>query len=180
MLFRSPIKLVSTGEKIGDLEPFYPDRMASRILGMGDVLSLIEKAEQAFDQQKTVELAQKIKKDAFTLDDFLDQLEQMKNMGSMQDILKMIPGGNQLSNVSVDEKALSHTQAIIQSMTKAERANPDILNASRRKRIAKGCGLTVQDVNRLMNQYANMRKMMKQFSGGKMKKGRFGRLPFGF
>ena len=175
-----PIKLVSTGEKIGDLEPFYPDRMASRILGMGDVLSLIEKAEQAFDQQKSMELAQKIKKDAFTLDDFLDQLEQMKNMGSMQDILKMIPGGNQLSNVTIDEKALSHTQAIIQSMTRAERANPDILNASRRKRIAKGCGLTVQDVNRLMNQYANMRKMMKQFSGGKLKKGRFGRMPFGF
>lgn len=175
----SPIKFSGTGEKIEDIEVFYPDRMASRILGMGDVLTLIEKAEKTFDEKKALELTKKIKSDAFTLNDFLEQMEQMKSMGSMQDILAMVPGANKLGNISIDEKEMEHTKAIILSMTVSERENPDILNASRRKRIAKGCGLEVQDVNRLINQFNTTRKMMKQFSGGKLKKGRFPNLPFG-
>ena len=179
-----PIKFAGTGEKLTDLEPFHPDRMASRILGMGDMLTLIEKAEAAFDQKKAAELEKKMRTDSFTLDDFLDQMEQMKDMGSMEDILKMIPGmGGKLSGVEIDEKEMGRTKAIIQAMTPKERANPDILNASRRKRIARGSGTTIQDVNRLMNQFDASRKMMKQMTGGMFKKGkkkRPGGFPFKF
>lgn len=177
-----PIKLCGTGEKLTDVEVFHPDRMASRILGMGDVLSLIEKAQTAFDEKKSVELTQKIKTDSFTLDDFLEQMDQLKNMGSMQDILAMIPGANtgKLGNIQIDEKAMAHTRAIICSMTKAERANPGLLNASRRKRIAQGSGTSVQEVNRLMNQFEQSRKLMKQFSGSRFKRGRRGGFPFNF
>ena len=181
-----PIKFAGTGEKLTDLEPFHPDRMASRILGMGDMLTLIEKAEQAFDQKKAAELEKKMRTDTFTLDDFLDQMEQMKDMGSMEDILKMIPGmGGKLSGLQIDEKAMGRTKAIIQAMTPKERANPDILNASRRRRIARGSGTTIQDVNKLMNQFEASRKMMKQMTGGMFKKGKKGKIkrggfPFGF
>jgi signal recognition particle subunit SRP54 len=181
-----PIKFAGTGEKLTDLEPFHPDRMASRILGMGDMLTLIEKAEAAFDQKKAAELEKKMRTDTFTLDDFLDQMEQMKDMGSMEDILKMIPGmGGKLNGLQIDEKAMGRTKAIIQAMTPKERANPDILNASRRKRIARGSGTTIQDVNKLMNQFEASRKMMKQMTGGMFKRGKKGKIkrggfPFGF
>ena len=181
-----PIKFAGTGEKLTDLEPFHPDRMASRILGMGDMLTLIEKAEQAFDQKKAAELEKKMRTDTFTLDDFLDQMEQMKDMGSMEDILKMIPGvGGKLNGLQIDEKAMGRTKAIIQAMTPKERSNPDILNASRRRRIARGSGTTIQDVNKLMSQFEASRKMMKQMTGGMFKKGRKGKkmrggFPFGF
>ena len=176
-----PIKFCGTGEKLTDIEPFHPDRMANRILGMGDVLTLIEKAQDAFDEKKAVELASKLKTDSFTLDDFLDQMEQMQSMGSMQDILKMIPGmsAQQAVSVQIDEKQIGRTKAIIRSMTRAERANPDLLNASRRKRIARGSGTSVQEVNRLMNQFSASRQMMKQLSGRGKKRGR-GKFPFGF
>ena len=173
-----PIKFVGTGEKLDNIEPFYPDRMASRILGMGDVLTLIEKAETAFEEKKALELQNKITKNQLTLEDFLDQLEQLKNMGDMGDILKMLPGGNKLSGLSVDEKQLARTEAIVKSMTIAERRNPGILNASRRKRIAAGSGTKIQDVNRLLNQFEQMKKMLKQFSGKKGRRGRFPRMPF--
>ena len=177
-----PIKFAGTGEKLTDLEAFHPDRMASRILGMGDMLTLIEKAEAAFDQKKAAELEKKMRTDAFTLDDFLDQMEQMKDMGSMEDILKMIPGmGGKLNGLEIDEKAMGRTKAIIQAMTPKERANPDILNASRRRRIARGSGTAIQDVNKLMNQFEASRKMMKQMTGGfKKGKKRRGGFPFGF
>lgn len=173
-----PIKFSGIGEKLTDIEPFYPNRMASRILGMGDVLSLIEKAQANFDEKQAEDLAKKMAQNRFTLDDFLDQMQQMKNMGSMQDLLAMLPGGNKLSNVQIDEKSLARTEAIMLSMTKDERENPDIINGSRRKRIAKGCGMQIQDVNRLLNQFDQTKKMMKQFSG-LGKKGKKGlRLPF--
>lgn len=179
-----PIKFCGTGEKLTDIEPFYPDRMASRILGMGDMLTLIEKAQEAFDEKKAIELAQKIKTNEFTLDDFADQMEQMQNMGSMESILGMMPGvdASKLGNVEIDEKQLKKTLAIVKSMTPAERAKPEILNASRRRRIAAGSGNTVQEVNRLLNQFEASRKLMKQLSGGKLGKGRKGkmRFPFGF
>ena len=180
-----PIKFSGTGEKLTDIEPFHPDRMASRILGMGDVLTLIEKAQTAFDEKKAMELEAKLRKDEFTLEDYLEQFEQMKNMGSMQDILGMIPGidAGKLGNVQIDEKQMARTQAIIRSMTPQERRRPDILNASRRKRIARGSGTTIQEVNRLLNQYEASRKMMKQLTnmgkGGRFKKGKK-RFPFGF
>lgn len=176
-----PIKFAGTGEKLTDIEPFHPDRMASRILGMGDMLSLIEKAQNAFDVKKAQELEEKLRKDTFTLDDFLEQFAQIKNMGSMEDILGMMPGVNKakLSGLTVDEKQIARMEAIIKSMTPEERRDPDILNASRRKRIAKGSGNTIQDVNRLLNQYESTRKLMKQFSGGKMKKGKM-KFPFSF
>ena len=180
-----PIKFSGTGEKLTDNEPFHPDRMASRILGMGDVLTLIEKAQTAFDEKKAVELEAKLRKDEFTLEDYLDQFEQMKNMGSMQDILGMIPGmdASKLGNVEIDEKQMARTQAIIRAMTPQERRRPDILNASRRKRIARGSGTSIQEVNRLLNQYEASRKMMKQLTnmgkGGRFKKGKK-RFPFGF
>lgn len=180
-----PIKFCGTGEKLTDIEPFHPDRMASRILGMGDVLTLIEKAQTAFDEKKAMELESKIRSDEFTLDDYLDQFEQMKGMGSMQDILGMLPGmdASKLGNVEIDEKQMARTQAIIRSMTKQERKKPDILNASRRKRIARGSGTSIQEVNRLLNQFEASRKMMKQLTGAGGKKGfKRGRkgFPFGF
>ena len=169
-----PIKFSGTGEKLTDIEIFHPDRMASRILGMGDMLSLIEKAEQAFDEKKANELAQKLRKDEFTLDDFLDQFQQVKNMGSLEDLVGMIPGLNasKLKGAQVDTKAIGRTEAIIRSMTPAERNKPDLLNASRKRRIAKGSGTSVQEVNRLLNQFEQTRQMMKQFTGGKFRKGK--------
>ena len=175
-----PIKFVGTGEKLTDLEPFHPDRMASRILGMGDVLTLIEKAEEQFDQKKAEETMRKMRTAEFNLNDFLEQLEQMRGM-DMNEMLAMMPGGNKLSGMTVDEKQMAHTRAIIQSMTRKERENPGVLNASRRKRIAAGSGTSVQEVNRLMNQFEQMKKMMKMLTGGgkKRKRGFFpGNLPF--
>lgn len=177
-----PIKFIGLGEKLDDLEPFYPDRMSSRILGMGDVLSLIEKAEQNFDAKKAKELENKIRTQQFTFDDFLDQLEQVQQMGSISQILEMIPGagGKQLKNLDVDEKELTYVKAIIQSMTKEERNNPSIINGSRRKRIAAGSGTSVQKVNKLLKQFEQTRKMMKQFSdmGKSTKKGGRFKMPF--
>jgi len=179
-----PIKFAAMGEKLTDLEPFHPDRMASRILGMGDVLSLIEKAQENFDAKKAKELESKIRTQQFTFEDFLDQLQQVKSMGPLNQLLEMIPGaGKQLKNIDVDEKELVHIQAIIQSMTRAERKDPSIINGSRRKRIAAGSGTSVQQVNRLLKQFEQTRKMMKQFAdmeksmkkGGKMKFPFFGR-----
>ena len=175
-----PIKFCGTGEKLADIEPFYPDRMASRILGMGDVMTLIEKAQTAFDEKKALELTNKLRTNDFTLDDFMEQMEQMKKMGSMQDILAMMPGAAKLGNVELDEKQTERTLAIIRSMTPKERRKPELINASRRRRIAAGSGNTVQDVNRLLNQFEATRKMIRQFSGGKVKKGRRGFNPFGF
>ncbi|QTL98461.1 signal recognition particle protein [Iocasia frigidifontis] len=174
-----PIKFVGMGEKLDALEVFHPDRMASRILGMGDVLSLIEKAEASIDAEKAMELEEKLKQNEFTLEDFLDQMEQVRNMGPLDQILGMIPGlsgAGQLKNLQVDEKQLDHITAIINSMTPEERRKPDKINGSRRKRIAGGSGTSIQDVNRLLKQFKQTKKMMKQFSGGakKMK----GRLPF--
>lgn len=164
-----PIKFTGLGEKLNDLEPFYPDRMASRILGMGDVLSLIEKAQAAFDEKKAMELEKKMRTQQFTLDDFLEQMQQLKKMGPLNQVLGMIPGldSKALKGMDFDEKQMARTLAIIQSMTAQERANPNILNASRRVRIAKGSGMTVTDVNRLLKQFEDMKKMMKQFQGGK-------------
>ena len=174
-----PIKFVGVGEKMEDLEPFYPDRMAGRILGMGDVLSLIEKAEQAIDEKKAMEQLEKMKSQQFDLNDFLENLQQLKGMGSMQDILKMLPGGNKPAGMEVDESQFKRTEAIICSMTMQERQTPGILNGSRRKRIARGSGTSVQDVNRLLNQFEQMKKMMKMFGGkkGKRRGGMMG-LPF--
>lgn len=177
-----PIKYIGVGEKLTDLEPFHPDRLASRILGMGDVLSLIEKAQASFDENKLKNLEKKIKTQDFNLEDFLDQLEQMKNMGPLSSILEMMPGMNnkQLKNLSVDEKELVHIEAIIQSMTAEERKNPSIIKGSRRKRIAKGSGTSVQAVNKLLKQFQQTKKMMKQMSGmekGLKKGGKF-KLPF--
>ncbi len=165
-----PIKFVGMGEKLEDIEPFHPDRMASRILGMGDVLSLIEKAEKAFDAKQAEQLEEKLKTNKFTLQDFYDQMVQMKSMGSMQDILAQLPGGGNLKNVQLDEKAMAHTEAIILSMTPKERENPGIIGASRKKRIAAGAGLKVEDVNRLLKSFDQMRSMIKQFSGPGMGK----------
>ncbi|NLX64879.1 MAG: signal recognition particle protein [Clostridiaceae bacterium] len=167
-----PIKFAGLGEKLNDLEPFYPDRMASRILGMGDVLSLIEKAQAAFDEKQAIELERKMRTATFTLDDFLEQMQQLKKMGPLNQILGMLPGFNAkaLKGIELDEKQFARTVAIIQSMTKQERNNPSILNASRRLRIAKGSGTTVTDVNRLLKQFEDMKKLMKQFSGGNAKK----------
>ena len=180
-----PIKYVGMGEKLEDLEPFHPERVASRILGMGDVLSLIEKAEQAFDEKQVIELEKKMRSNEFNLQDFLAQMQQMKKMGPLKDILKMIPGMNQLSldDTQIDDKSLSHVEAIILSMTPKERNNPDILNGSRKKRIAAGSGRSIQEVNRMLKQFEEMKKMMKQFSNmgsGKSKGGKRGRfqLPF--
>ena len=185
-----PIKFIGTGEKLDQIEPFHPGRMASRILGMGDVLTLIEKAEAAFDAKKAAELEQKLKSNKFTLADFYDQLVQLKGMGSLQDIAGMMPGMNMgaLKNATVDEKALSRTEAIIQSMTPYERENPSVLNHSRKRRIAAGAGVKVEEINRLLKQFDMMNQMMKQFSGPgaskKMKRmgkmGGFPGMPGGF
>ena len=160
-----PIKFAGMGEKLEDIEPFHPDRMASRILGMGDMLSLIEKAEKAFDAKKAEELEERMKSNKFTLQDFYDQMVQLKSMGSMQDILAQLPGGAGLKNVQMDEKAMAHTEAIILSMTPKERENPNIIGASRKKRIAAGAGLKVEDVNRLLKSFDQMKSMMKQLTG---------------
>ena len=162
-----PIKFVGTGEKLDQIEPFHPSRMASRILGMGDVLTLIEKAEAAMDQKKAQELEQRLRKNKFTLQDFYDQLVQLKSMGSITDILGMMPGMNAgaLKNVQVDEKALSRTEAIILSMTPYERENPSVINHSRKQRIAAGAGVQVQQINALLKQFEDMQKLMRQFTG---------------
>lgn len=174
---QKPIKFVTNGEKIEDLETFYPERMASRILGMGDVLSLIEKAQESFDSSKAKEMEQRFKKQLFTLDDFLTQMEQIQNLGPIEKLLEMIPGANtkQLKNVKIDEKELTYLKAIIQSMTKKERNDPTIINGSRRKRIASGSGTTVQRVNKLLKQFGETKKMMKKMgSMGKLMKKRGG------
>ena len=160
-----PIKFAGVGEKMTELEPFRPERMASRILGMGDVMTLIEKASQAFDQEQAKAMEQKLRESSFTLEDFLTQFEQMKNMGSMQDILAMLPGGNKLSAEDIDEKQMARTEAIIRSMTPKERLSPEIIGASRKRRIAAGSGTRVQDVNRLLKQFDSMRQLVKQLSG---------------
>ncbi len=175
-----PIKLVGMGEKLDALETFYPERMASRILGMGDILSLVEKAQESFDEKKAREIEQKIRKQEFTLEDFLEQMQQMKSMGPLQDILGMIPGmGKQLKGMEsqIDEKELLHIEAIIKSMTLEERRNPTILNGSRKKRIASGSGAKVQEVNRLVKQFEESRKLMKQFADMGGKKGKRGGIP---
>lgn len=177
-----PIKYACIGEKLTDIEEFYPDRMASRILGMGDVLSLIEKAQENFDEEKAKKLESKMKNQSFDLEDFLDQLEQIQNMGPIGDLLGMMPGMNKkaLQGVEVNDKDLSRTKAIIQSMTGKERQNPDIINGSRKKRIAKGSGVHVSEVNRLLKQFEQSKKMMKQFGqmDKKMKKGGGFKFPF--
>jgi len=172
-----PIKFVAMGEKIDALEPFHPERMASRILGMGDMLTLIEKAQANIDAEKAAELERKMRNAEFTFEDFLEQMEQVRKMGPLDQILEMLPGMNQLKgmkNFKVDEKQMARVEAIVKSMTKEEKRKPEILNASRRKRIAAGSGTSIQDVNRLIKQFEDMRKMMKQFStmmGGKGAKG---------
>lgn len=177
-----PIKFVGMGEKLNDLEPFYPDRMASRILGMGDVLSLIEKAQENFDEKAAKEMEKKLRTQTFTFDDFLEQIQQMKSMGPLKQIIGMLPGANLkgLGDIDIGEKDIAKVEAIIKSMTKKERINPDIINGSRRRRIAEGSGTTVQDVNKLLKQFEQMKKMMKQFtdmSGKGMKKLPF-KMPF--
>lgn len=177
-----PIKFVGMGEKLDTIEPFYPDRMASRILGMGDVLTLIEKAQSAYDEKKAIELEKKMRESRFTLDDYLEQFEQVKKMGSMEQLLGMMPGvkPGQLKDVKIDEREIERTKAIILSMTKAEREKPDIINASRKKRIAAGSGTSVEAVNRLLKQFEQTNKLMKQLTGGKMKGfgKKFGKMPF--
>ena len=178
-----PVKFAGMGEKLSELEVFYPERMASRILGMGDVLTLIDKAQEAFDEQQTKELEQKLLKNKFDLEDFLQQLRQMKNMGPLSQIVGMIPGvdAKALKNTNIDDNQLGRTEAIILSMTPKERQNPSIINASRKQRIANGCGMRVQEVNALLKQFDQMQKMIKQFTSNKnmkrqMKK--MGRFPF--
>lgn len=178
---QKPIKFVCMGEKLDQIEPFHPDRMASRILGMGDVLSLIEKAQASLDAKKAIELEKKLRSQQFTFEDFLEQLQQMKNLGPLDQILEMIPGigSKQLKNLKVDEKELVKIEAIIQSMTKEERQNPSIIDGSRRKRIAKGSGTSIQDVNRLLKQFKETKKMLKKMGEMEkaMKKGKF-KIPF--
>lgn len=170
-----PIKYVGMGEKMEDLEPFYPDRMASRILGMGDVLSLIEKAQQAYDENQAKELEKKLRTLDFNLEDFFNQLQQIKKMGPLKDLLKMMPGVGgkvNIDDLNIDDNATKHIEAIIQSMTKKERQNPDILNGSRKRRIAKGSGTSIQEINKLLKQFEEMKKMMKMMNG--MAKGKKG------
>ena len=175
-----PIKFIGTGEKLDMIEPFHPERMASRILGMGDVLSLIEKAEQSYDEKQAAVLERKMREATFDLNDFLDQFKQLKKMGSIEHLIGMIPGvpSKELQNANIDEKQINRVEAIILSMTPSERETPSIISASRKRRIALGCGQKVEDVNRLLKQFEQMQKVMKQFSQGgkKMKKGKF-RLP---
>ncbi len=175
MVTQKPIKMVGTGEKVSELEVFYPDRLASRILGMGDVLSLIEKAEEAFDRKQAEKLERKLRKEAFTLEDFRDQLLQIKKLGPISQIMSMLPGVNSsmMKNLNVDDKALVRIEAIINSMTPGERANHSIINGSRRKRIAKGSGTTVEEVNRLLKQFVQAQKMIKQVANMDPKKMRF-------
>lgn len=172
---KKPIKFASVGEKLSDLEPFYPDRIASRILGMGDVLSIIDKAEEAYEEEEAIELEKKIKKNEFTLDDYLDQMKKIRKMGSFKQILAMLPGiPKEIRDVEIDEKQLLRIDAIITSMTKEERRNPKILNASRRQRIAKGSGNKVQDINRFITQFEQMQKMMKSMMSGN---GKYPKIP---
>ena len=176
-----PIKFIGTGEKLDNIESFHPERMASRILGMGDVLSLIEKAQETFDEKKAMELEKKMRESTFTLEDFLEQFKQMRSMGSMDQLLGMLPGvkAGSLKDVQIDEKKIDRMQAIILSMTPREREKPDIINSARKKRIAAGSGNTVEDVNRLLKQFDQTCKLMKQFtSGGKGKFGKKFKLPF--
>ena len=175
-----PILYIGMGEKLSDLEQFYPDRMASRILGMGDVESLIEKATAAIDEEKAKEMTQKLRKNGFDYNDFLDSLEQMDKLGGMQEMLSMLPGmGSQLKNVQIDDNAAAHPKAIILSMTPEERANPDIMSVSRKRRIAAGAGVDISEVNRFVKQFEQSKKMMKQFAGMKGGKRRRGmRFPF--
>lgn len=179
----TPIKFVGLGEKLDALEAFHPERMASRILGMGDVLTLIEKAQANVDEEKAKELEQKMRTATFTLDDFLDQLGQVRNLGPLDELLKMMPGANKmkgLNNLQIDEKQIAHVEAIIRSMTMAEKERPEIMNSNRKRRIAKGSGRTVPEVNRLLKQFEDMKKMMKQMTGMQQKgkkKGGF-KLPF--
>ena len=172
-----PIKFVGMGEKLDAIEPFHPDRMASRILGMGDVLTLIEKAEQAYDEKKAAELEQKLRQSTFTLDDYLDQFKQLKDMGNLDQLMGMVPGvkPGALKDAKIDEKALARTEAIILSMTPAERNKPELLNASRKKRIAAGSGTSVEEVNKLLKQFDQIKTLMKQFAGGG-KRGKFGKM----
>ncbi len=170
-----PVKLVGMGEKLDALEVFHPDRMASRILGMGDILTLVEKAQDSFDQKQAREMERKIRQQEFTLDDFLQQMQQVRSLGPLEDLLGMIPGmGKHAKSMQgeIDEKELSHVEAIIKSMTPAERQNPNILNGSRKKRVARGSGTKVQDVNRLVKQFEDARKLMKQFTDMAGKKGK--------
>ena len=170
-----PIKFIGVGEKLDQIEPFHPDRMARRILGMGDVLTLIDKAQEQFDEKKAAELEEKIRQQIFTLDDYLDQMAQLKKMGGLEQIAGMLPGMNAgaLKDVKFDEKMLVHQEAIIKSMTKKEREHPEMLNASRKLRVAKGSGTSVEEVNKLLKQYEQIKKMMKQFSDmGRTKQGR--------
>ncbi len=172
-----PIKFIGVGEKIDALEPFYPDRIASRILGMGDVLSLIEKAEKSFDEKKAIELERKMRENEFTLEDYLEQFAQVRNMGSLDQLMGMLPGMNKaaMKDVKIDEKQLDRTEAIIRSMTPSERENPDIINPSRKRRIAAGSGVGVDEVNRLLKQFDQTKKLMKQFTSAKKgKRGMFG------
>ena len=163
-----PIKFVGTGEKLDMIEPFHPDRMASRILGMGDMLSFIEKAQATYDEKQAAKLEEKLKKNRFTLQDYYEQLQQIRGMGDLSQLAGMMPGGlgKQLQGATIDDKALAHTEAIILSMTPLERENPQILGASRKRRIAAGSGNNVSDVNLLLKQFEQMQQMMKQFSGG--------------
>jgi len=165
-----PIKFSGIGEKLEDIEAFHPDRMANRILGMGDMLTLIEKAEKAYDAKKAAEMEQKLKTNKFTLQDFYDQMVQMKSMGSMEEILAQMPGGANMKGLKIDEKQMAHTEAIILSMTPKEREKPEIIGASRKKRIAAGAGVRVEDVNRLLKSFEQMRKLIKQLSGPGMGK----------
>lgn len=166
-----PIKFTGVGEKIGDIEPFYPDRIASRILGMGDVLSLIEKAQEAVSEEQAKELEKKFRENSFTFDDYLSQLESIKKMGNLKDVLGMIPGiGSKIKNLDIDERQLAVNKAIIQSMTPQERRNPEIIKASRRQRIANGSGTSIQQVNMLLKQFEQSKEMFKQMKGGKFKR----------
>ena len=180
-----PILFVGMGEKLSDLEQFHPDRMASRILGMGDVLTLIEKAEAEIDQDKAKEMEKKFRKAEFDFNDFLDQLAQMKKMGGIQSILSMLPGMGLPADLNIDDDVFKSTEAIIYSMTREERGNPAIINPSRKRRIAKGAGVDISEVNKLIKQFEQSKKMMKQMSGmmggkGKRRRGGMPKLPFGF
>lgn len=170
-VLQRPIKFIGVGEKMDALEPFYPERIASRILGMGDIVTLVEKAQQQYDQQEAVKLEEKLRTAQFTLDDFLQQLQEVRKMGPLDQIAGMIPGMNRLpAGAQIDERAMLHVEAIIRSMTREERAKPQVINGSRRKRIALGSGTSVQEVNRLLKQFDEMRKMMKKFSKGGFKR----------
>ncbi len=169
-----PIKFSGIGEKIGDLEPFYPDRIASRILGMGDVLSLIEKAQQAVTEEEAKKMTEKLRENSFTFEDYLTQMESLKKMGNINDLLGMIPGmASKMKGITIDEKQLEVNKAIIQSMTKEERLNPDLIKASRRKRIADGSGTSIQQVNMLLRQFEQSKEMMKQLKGRRGMRGMF-------